>query len=204
MMRESGNQFHSSKKSIAVKHAMSCKGWTNEYKLSLLYDLVHATRNMNGDILEIGSAFGRSTVLLGLASKKTIWSIDPHTGGRKFIERNENQNSFEEFVANLNRFDLKERIKILKNTTQDVIEKQLIPENIRFSFVFIDGLHTVEGVNLDFKLAYKHLMQKGILAFDDYFANYFVDYAEAIDVIVRKRGLDLILEKSSGLVYLIK
>ena len=67
---------------------------------------------LDGDILEIGSAWGRSAVLLGYASSKHIWSIDPHTGGRAFIERGEVQNSFEIFKANLAKNELNERVTL--------------------------------------------------------------------------------------------
>jgi len=74
-------------KEEAIEKALKCKGWTSRAKLSLLYDLAQQTEKINGDILEIGSAWGRSTVLLAFASTKIIWSIDPHTGGIAYIKR---------------------------------------------------------------------------------------------------------------------
>lgn len=98
-------------KKRAVSKALRCQGWASLQKLSLLHDLVAQTGALEGDILEIGSAWGRSTVLLGHASDKRIWSIDPHTGGRAFIERGENQNSFDIFKENLVRNKLDNRVK---------------------------------------------------------------------------------------------
>lgn len=160
--------FSATKKNKLILKALSCKGWTNYERLSLLYDLLIKTKKIKGDILEIGSAFGRSTVLLGLASKKMIWSIDPHTGGRAYIEKNENQDSFKEFSSSLKKYKIK-NIKILKHTTKEVIEKGLIPKDVRFSLVFIDGLHTPKGVTIDFNLACGRLRNGGIAVFDDYF-----------------------------------
>lgn len=179
---------------------MSCKGWLKPKKLSLLHDLLKKTDNLEGDILEIGSAFGRSTILLCLSSDKMLWSIDPHTGGRIFIERNENQNSFAEFRANLDRFNIK-NIRILKHTTEEVIKKKLIPEQIRFSFIFVDGLHTPEGVKIDFELVCRTLQKGGIVVFDDYFGPEFQDYARAVDRLVEAKGIELQIDKVNKLVY---
>lgn len=191
--------FSENKKEIIAK-ALTCKGWTKAKKLSLIYDLAKKTAAVRGDILEIGSAFGRSTVLLSLSSGKRLWSIDPHTGGRVFIERNENQDSFAEFKENLKKFDIK-NIKILKHTTEEVIKKRLIPWWVGFSLIFIDGLHTPEGVTIDFNLAWKKLRRGGIVVFDDYFGKEFADYARTIDRCVEEKGIDIKVDEKNGLVY---
>ena len=116
-------------RNAAVKRALCCQGWTSKKKLSVLFQIASRVSMLDGDILEIGSAWGRSAVLLGYASSKHIWSIDPHTGGRAFIERGEVQNSFEIFKANLAKNELNERVKILKHTTEEVIEKKLTYES---------------------------------------------------------------------------
>lgn len=188
------------KKKKVISKALSCKGWTTYKKLSLLYDLVEKTKTVNGDILEIGSAFGRSTVLFGLSSKKKIWSIDPHSGGIYFIERNENQNSFEEFTSNLRRFKIK-NIVILKHSTKEVIDKKLIPDDVQFSLVFIDGLHTPEGVTLDFELSYPLLQKGGFMVFDDYFEKKVKDYADTIDHIIQKKNITLSKDRECRLVF---
>lgn len=187
-------------KRSAIKSALHCQGWTCEKKLSVLYDIAYRTNTLEGDILEIGSAWGRSAVLLGHASRKLIWSIDPHTGGRAYIERGEVQNSFEIFKANLARNGLDERVKILMYTTEEVIEKKLLPDSSRFSMIFIDGLHTARGVEIDFEMAFKRLVQGGVMVFDDYFEVSVPDYAEMIDALVIRYGLDLIKDEDSRLV----
>jgi len=190
--------FH---KKAAIKHALCCQGWTSKKKLSVLFQIASQVRMLEGDILEIGSAWGRSAVLLGYASTKHIWSIDPHTGGRAFIERGEMQNSFEIFKANLAKNELDERVKILKCTTEEVVEKKLLPASLRFSMVFIDGLHTGRGVEMDFGLAFQRLVPGGIMAFDDYFEDSIPDYTEMIDAMVLRHGLALIKDEDSGLAY---
>ncbi len=139
--------------------------------------------------------------MLGYASKKHIWSIDPHTGGRAYIERSEVQDSFEIFKENLAKNGLTERTTILKCTTDEVIANKLLPESARFSMVFIDGLHTARGVEIDFGLAFDRLVPGGVMAFDDYFENSIPDYTEMIDLLALRHGLALIKDQDSLLVY---
>jgi predicted O-methyltransferase YrrM len=189
------------RKKRAVTEALRCQGWTSIRKLSLLHDLAVQADSLEGDILEIGSAWGRSAVLLGLSSRKCIWSIDPHTGGRAYIERGEKQNSFDIFKENLARTKLVNRVKILKHTTAEVMEKKLLPDTQRFSLVFIDGMHTAEGVEIDFKLAYEKLVPNGVMAFDDYAEKSIPDYTEMVDALMLRYKLALNKDAPSGLVY---
>ncbi|MDQ7787556.1 MAG: class I SAM-dependent methyltransferase [Thermodesulfovibrionales bacterium] len=181
----------SQKKQMALQSALSCKGWTDQNKLLKLFDLIQETENLDGDILEIGSAWGRSTVLIGLASKKRIWSIDPHTGGLAYIQKGTNQNSFDEFLSNIKTYGIFERVTALKHSTQEVLDSNLIPKELKFSLVFIDGLHTAEGITLDFLLAFEHLEENGVMVFDDYFEPSVMDYSRMID-------------KLSGLVFFVR
>jgi len=191
-------------KRSAISRALRCQGWTNEKMLSVLYDIAYRTSKLEGDILEIGSAWGRSAVLLGHASRKPIWSIDPHTGGRAYIERGDVQESFEIFKANLAGNGLEKRVKILKHTTEDVIEKKLLPDSLKFSMAFIDGLHTARGVEIDFEMTLERMVQGGVMVFDDYFQKTIPDYTEMIDSLVLRHGVALIKDEESRLVYLEK
>jgi predicted O-methyltransferase YrrM len=188
----------------AVRQALSCRGWTDERKLAILYRMAIETEVLEGDILEIGSAWGRSTVLFGLASKKNIWSIDPHTGGVAFIKRGEKQNSYDEFMSNIKRFGLTNRVRTLPYTTEKVGRDNLLPDTTRFSLVFIDGLHTAEGVAADFDLSYTRLVHTGILLFDDYFEPSVPDYTLKIDGMCKETGIALIRDDTSKLVWFFK
>jgi len=195
------NWLPGGKKEMAVRSALKCKGWTDRRKLSILYDLAKDVSLLEGDFVEIGSAWGRSTALLGLATEKTIWLIDPHTGGRAFIERGEFQNSFEEFQANIKNRGVSARVRALKNTTKEVWEQTLVPDQTRFALVFVDGLHTPEGVRIDFQFSYDRLVNSGVMIFDDYFEPTLSDYTNEIDLLMEERGLTLIKDDDSGLVW---
>jgi predicted O-methyltransferase YrrM len=184
--------------------ALSVKGWTSVAKLSMLRDLLDRTNNLPGDILEIGSAWGRSTILLGLSSDKIIWSIDPHTGGRAFLEKGEEQNSYGDFIRNLDYAGIRSKVNILRYTTEAVVANGLMPKNTQVSFAFIDGLHTPDAVELDYYFAFSRLVVDGIMVFDDYFEPTVSDYAKKIDELTEKSTLHLVKDQVSKLVYVLK
>ena len=192
------------RKRLAIRQALLCQGWSDKTKLSVLYAIARQTSALEGEILEIGSAWGRSAILLGHASSRQIWSIDPHTGGRAYLERGEVQDSFEVFKSNLARNGLVDRVRILKCTTDEVIEKNLLPASLKFSMVFIDGLHTAKGVEVDFGLAYRRLVDGGVLVFDDYFEDSIPDYTKMIDELMIGHSLVLIKDQKARLVYIEK
>ncbi len=156
-----------------------------------------------GDILEIGSAWGRSTVLLGMASNKVIWSIDPHTGGLAYEESFRTQDSFDGFLSNLQQNHLTDRVRVIKHTTEDALTDHLIPEMTRFSLAFIDGMHTAECIEMDFQLAYPRLSPGGVIVFDDYFQPSVVEYARRIDQLAVRNSFSLITRRDTGLVWMI-
>jgi len=188
----------------AVYKALVINGWTSENKLAMLYDLVQQSAVIPGDILEIGSAWGRSTILLGLASQIDIWSIDPHTGGLAYVEAQQVQDSFEEFKSNLAKNNMTERVHILKHATEEVLIHKLISEQKRFSLAFIDGMHTPECVELDFQLTYPRLNPGGFIVFDDYYQPSVVEYARRIDQIAARNSLTLTIQRKTGLVWMQK
>lgn len=193
-----------SRKDKAIANALKCKGWTSDKKLALLYDLAQQTNELNGDILEIGSAWGRSTVLLALSSNKKIWSIDPHTGGIAFIRKGENQDSYDEFQVNLKKNNVNGKVEIIKYGTFEASINNAIPQDVLFSLVFIDGLHTAEGVKIDFDYAFNRLVENGVMVFDDYFEITVSDYAEMIDKLAELYSLELIRDDNSRLAYCYK
>lgn len=196
-----GNHFAKRK---AIRAALRCEGWTSNDKLSFLYDMAKRTSPLEGDVLEIGSAWGRSSVVLGYACSKKIWSIDPHTGGRAFIEQGVTLDTFGDFEKNIRENGFSERVVAIKRTTADVIAMNLVPVTQRYAFVFIDGLHTAEGVALDFDFSFERLVTGGVIVFDDYYEKSIPDYSDMIDSISSKNKLELHSDQKSGLVYFVK
>jgi predicted O-methyltransferase YrrM len=174
-----------------VDKALSIRGYTNCNKLFTLCKICQNLETLNGDIIEIGSAFGRSTMALILSSNKKIWSIDPHTGedyGDRQISCE--KSSFYEFIDNLTNNEVLHRVNVIRSTT----EMAVLNEELIFSMAFIDGLHTAKAVKIDLDFVYPRICSNGIIVLDDYFEPSVQPYARAIDRFVKKMNVDLVKE----------
>src|SRR3989338_2370553 len=64
-------------------------GWLSEEQGRLLFELARQN-GPPGDIVEIGRAYGRSTVCLGWGARQSkngkVFAVDPHTGGIGFLK----------------------------------------------------------------------------------------------------------------------
>lgn len=108
------------------------------------------------DVLEIGSAFGYSTVALALVAR-FVDAVDPHTahGSRSALE------------ANLGFYGVRNKVSILHETSQHVLPN-LAEAGITYDLVWVDGDHTAAGVEHDVTWALKLLKSDGVLACHDY------------------------------------
>jgi predicted O-methyltransferase YrrM len=115
------------------------------------------------DVLEIGSAYGYSTVALALVAK-SVTAIDPHTG----------HGSYYELQANLNAYGVSEKVRIVQMRSQDILPRMVGDVEKysktckRYDLVWIDGDHTAEVVEHDVTLGIKLLKPDGVLACHDY------------------------------------
>lgn len=145
------------------------RGWLRAPDAYLLYRLARRGPGV-GKIVEIGSAWGRSTVCLAAGSKvahrERVTAIDPHTGDNWYLEEEGAGpiDSFAEFTKNLRAFQVDDWVKPIRATSETAAEGP--PEPIRL--LFIDGLHTYEGVSADVRDWVPRLIPGGIVVFDDY------------------------------------
>jgi FkbM family methyltransferase len=190
-----------SNKESAVRSALSCGGSMDQRKLSLLYDLARQTRSIEGDILEIGSASGRNTVLLGLSAPKTVWTIDPQVEELECISQAGDKDSHQEFLQNIRKNRITDRVRYLRHTTAEKAASSLIRDHTQFALVFISGIHTPESVRINAKDAFSRLVESGIMVFDNYFESGVKVYADEIDRLAEEHQVALIRDESSKLVY---
>ena len=176
------------------------EGWTTGEQLAFLHDGIHASNDSGADILEIGSAWGRSTVVMARAAvpDRGLLSIDPHTGGVAFIRGGKSQSSYEAFCQNLEAAGVRTKVDVLRHTTREAIARELVSPDRLFSYVFVDGLHTAEGVRTDWELFWPRLSKEAVVVFHDYFQPTVADYGEEIDRLVASTP-DLVLEKDPAL-----
>lgn len=111
----------------------------------------------DGDVLEIGSAYGYSTCALALVADHVV-AVDPHTG----------HGSFFELQANLNAYGVYDKVTIYREMSQVMLPRLAAPPEMRFDLVWIDGDHTAEVVEHDVTWALKLLKPGGVLACHDY------------------------------------
>ena len=164
----------------------SVPGWLTTADARLLYAFAHHGPG-EGAIVEIGSAWGRSTVALASGSKRAgrepVYAIDPHTGDDWWLRgiagapgalgtRDEatascpGYSSLDSFRETLRRYDVEDHVVTVVSTSNDAAE-QLETGPIRL--LFVDGLHTYEGVRDDIRNWVPRVVHGGIVVFDDYY-----------------------------------
>lgn len=122
----------------------------------------------DSDVLEVGSAYGYSTVAIGLVAKSVV-AIDPHL----------THGSYGDLVANLAANGLRDKVRIEVGYSQDVLPLlagtiqtsmgvTVMDEFPMFDLVWIDGDHSAETVEHDVQWALKLLKPGGHLACHDY------------------------------------
>lgn len=107
-----------------------------------------------GDVLEIGTAYGYSTVALALVAEH-VTAVDPHL----------THGSYGDVLANLNAYGV--TATIVRDYSQ-IAMPALHAAGMRYDLVWIDGDHTAEGVEHDVTWALKLLKRGGVIACHDY------------------------------------
>lgn len=108
------------------------------------------------DVLEVGSAYGYSTVALALVAK-AVDAVDPHL----------THGSHRHLVANLAGNGLRDKVRIHVGMSQEVLPR-LYGQGRRFDLVWIDGDHTAPVVAHDVQWALELLRPGGIIACHDH------------------------------------
>lgn len=146
-------------------------GWLTYEQAEWLFEKAKEIKPA-GDIVEIGSAYGRSTVCLGsgvkLSKNGKIFSVDPHIGGKGFREQLKDKDSYSSldgFRENLKRFGIEAEVKAIVKTSEDAL-KSWSGKGIRL--LFIDGWHTYDAVTHDIFGWEKHVVPGGLIALHDY------------------------------------
>lgn len=141
-----------------------------------------------GTIVEIGSFKGKSSVIIGSAIRGNparMFCVDHFNGSPEHKDSLGGQSTFEEFKNNIIKYGLTDYISVIKT---DSIEASKCFEDNAVDCVFIDGLHTYEGVSEDILCWTPKLKSDGILFGHDYPVdgdNQFQELKLAVDKYVR-------------------
>jgi len=154
-----------------IRAQQPIEGWLSVHEALLLFHL--AKRNSaQGDIVEIGSWKGKSTVCLGLGvkasgTKRIIHAVDPHEGKIRIGDK-KGSSTLVAFRRNVEKADLMGIISPVVSTSEAYAMKWRAP----ISFLFIDGLHDYEHAKEDYMLWSPYVSDGGIIAFHDGFCGY--------------------------------
>ncbi|MHA6532569.1 class I SAM-dependent methyltransferase [Paenibacillus sp. BAC0078] len=147
--------------------------------------------HLDGEIVEIGSFKGKSTLALGFGSKwiserkRTIISIDP------FISNGYYTDYFDEFMTNILNFQLANYVLPIKKFSHEAIQD--CPESI--AALFIDGDHSYSGIKRDMELYAPRVVRGGFIAFHDY--TVYADIKRAVDELCESREYVLVCDYDS-------
>ena len=146
--------------------------------MGLLLEFIETTKDLEGNILELGTYKGGTTIMFAkllqeLKSKKRIFACDTFTGfpydDLDPTEQNKIGNlrdtSFEHVSEKFKKFNVNDKISIIKGKFEDTLFQKLSDQ--KFSFVLFDAdLYKSTKFALDF--VYPRLINGGIMVFQDY------------------------------------
>lgn len=160
--------------------------------------LLHLLRDLDdvseipGDVLEIGSFKGKTTVFLShaieaLNLEKRLYTIDPYTTEASEVGcSNEDIDRAHEIFCQATD-DLENHQHI--NTYSDEAVSRFKEDN--FSLIFVDGDHTYNGVMADYRNYAPLLRNDGIIVFDDYANPQFPGVGYAVETIMDEGDLSV-------------
>jgi hypothetical protein len=118
--------------------AIPSEGWLSHAEANLLW---HEVQQTEGDILEVGSYCGRSTVLLAYLGRH-VHAVDPHD------DFNPNMDTHATLLTNLRYFNVEEAVTVYRRRIEDWAPRPV-------GFAYLDGDHTYEGTLRQIEVALK-------------------------------------------------
>ena len=129
----------------------------------LLHGLVRALKPER--VVEIGSARGASTCYIAQALRENgagrLRAIDPHVKTEWNDEHS--VDSYDQLVGNLRALRLEAYVEVIREFSHDVAPRWKDPIDL----LFIDGDHSFEGVERDWKLFSPFVREFGFIVFHD-------------------------------------
>jgi predicted O-methyltransferase YrrM len=176
------------KKTLA-KFVMKIPGWLTPQEASFLENAAKQTEKLTGEIVEIGSFCGKSTICLAQSQGK-VYAIDPHkgdTGDEKF------KPTYTQFMTNLKKAGVDTKVTPLVKTSQAAAKTW--KKKIRM--LFIDGLHDEHHAKMDFELWSRHVVPGGVIAIHDSFRRWCGSEKVALEKLVNSKDFAIVGVKDS-------
>lgn len=170
-MKRLPDDFDSLRDSI-LKEVAAIEGFLSPKEMRFLV-LLGACPTAKGEILEIGSFKGRSTVILAKASAaagdKGIVAVDPLTAPAETDpDLRGDESSLKDFMGNIERHRVADRIEFYQSFSHTVAETWTRPLRL----LWIDGDHTCQGAKSDLEGFSPHLADGAVVAIHDVLHEY--------------------------------
>jgi hypothetical protein len=143
-------------------------GWLSDHEAVFLF---RTSRNIksSGEIVEIGSWKGKSTVCLAYGAAESgipgsVWAVDPHRGQLKGNKPGLTP-TYRDFINNLKLAGVSGLVKPLVTTSSEAAKDWKIPVR----YLFIDGIHDYSHTKEDYLLWKGFMKSGGLVAFHDCF-----------------------------------
>jgi predicted O-methyltransferase YrrM len=154
-------------------YARRLEGFLSTPKVKLLYRVVNGLSGP-GQIAEIGSWKGKSTVVLSLAAKRagrgeTVYAIDHHLGVAEDLRRNTRTpvgSTWPAFLRAIAGAGVDDVVQPLRMMSLDGA-RWLIRRQVRLKFLLVDGAHDEESVTEDLHAFFPLVLPGGLVALDD-------------------------------------
>ena len=156
-----------------ILYARRLEGFLSTPKIRLLYRAVNGLSG-RGQIAEIGSWKGKSTVVLSLAAKRagrgeTVYAIDHHLGIAEDIRRHTRTprgSTWAAFLKTIADAGVDDVVEPLRMTSLDGA-RWLAQRTIQLKFLLVDGSHDEESVADDLQAFFPLVLPGGLIALDD-------------------------------------
>ena len=158
------------------------RGWLSRDSAWLLYKLAKWGPGQ-GMILEVGSAWGRSTIVFATASKSVgrekVVAVDPHSGDISLVKQGDTPiNTHPDFLRNIRRFHVDDWVQPIILKSEEAAKRW---DGRLIRLLYIDGWHTYEAVRADIEGWFPYLVPGGVILFDDYSADLYPEVKRCID-----------------------
>jgi len=165
-------------------------GWLSDESIAFLRELIGMTSDLKGAFLEVGSCYGRSSVVIGSEAKKLksklycvdTWNTEAWTNiaqglpsSRRKFQWESDPDVYSKFTKNIRLAKLVKTITPLMGVSASFQEKWKEP----LRFVFVDGCHYYNFVRQD-AFWRKFLVKGGIIAFHDYGSGAWTEVKDAV------------------------
>lgn len=144
-------------------------GWLTKNEAHCLFNLVGDS--VPGTQVEVGSHYGRSTIIIGhaaLISKSEIVSIDPYEDA--FLgEIGSGEKRYKTFLSNIKEAGLEKVVRLVRKRVEDVSilgDVKSGDAEVQIGTVFLDGDHTEEGTRRQILFALR--CDPRVIALHDY------------------------------------